>query len=50
MQPVNNVFDHPLTVGDAATLSLFGVQLVPWFYVHEGGQKYGLGKTNEQWN
>lgn len=23
MQPINNVFDHPLTVGDAATLSLF---------------------------
>lgn len=23
MQPINNVFDHPLSVGDAATLSLF---------------------------
>lgn len=44
MQTINNVFDHTLTVADAATLSLFG----PQFYVREDSQRHGLAKNTEQ--
>ncbi len=50
MQRINNVFDHPLSVADAATMSSFTFQAVPWFYFKWTRAKTGSngGKGEEE--